>query len=113
MRGSKHFTAEHAEIAENRQLFFYGSPSLLLDAKALQVSTTQHPQPSYCRCLLRRSRCTRGEELYLATFTGRWNISSSAVFLSVSRFRPRSYAAPTKVLNKGCGSSGFDLNSGW
>ena len=27
--------------------------------------------------------------------------------------RPFSYAAPTNVLNNGCGSSGFDLNSGW
>jgi hypothetical protein len=59
---------------------------------------------------------TRGdpETLYLLpTFSGRWNISISAASLSERRLRPQACAAPMKDLNSGCGSSGFDLNSGW
>src|SRR5271167_2457461 len=47
-----------------------------------------------------------------ATFSGRWNISTAAVSFCARRFEPCSYAAAMNVLNSGCGSSGFDLNSG-
>src|SRR5581483_258830 len=50
---------------------------------------------------------------YTRTFSGRWNISTSADSFSARRFDPFLYDAPMNVLNKGCGSSGFDLNSGW
>ena len=49
----------------------------------------------------------------LPTFSGRWNISISAASRRERRLRPHSCAAPMKDLNSGCGSRGFDLNSGW
>src|SRR5205807_1699715 len=60
-----------------------------------------------------RETCPETRSYLLATFSGRWNISTSAAALSARRFSPCSYDAPTNVLNKGCGSSGLDLNSGW
>src|SRR5216683_3787580 len=49
----------------------------------------------------------------LPTFSGRKNISTSAASFCTFFFCPCSYEVPTNALNSGCGSSGFDLNSGW
>src|SRR6266849_4643250 len=49
----------------------------------------------------------------LPTFSGRKNISTSAASYCTFFFCPCSYEVPTNALNSGCGSSGFDLNSGW
>jgi len=60
--------------------------------------------------------CLRGRFSVRATSylrAGRKNISTSAASFCTFRFLPYSYAAPMKVRNSGCGSSGFDLNSGW
>ena len=46
-------------------------------------------------------------------FAGLRNISTSAASRLPLRFCPCAYDAPTNDLNKGCGSNGFDLNSGW
>src|ERR1051326_3522873 len=48
-----------------------------------------------------------------ATFSGLKNISTSFADFSANRFCRFSYDALMNAVNNGCGSSGFDLNSGW
>src|SRR5262249_17484788 len=58
-----------------------------------------------------------GEEIAgcyrLTTFFGRRKRSNSSACRRTRRTLRLSYEAEMNALNRGCGSSGFDLNSGW